>query len=127
MEFKSDKMRKYYVEKLQGSAVTPQDIEFEHLVDAFETKSIRQQSMKIIEDISNGNDQEGSMNIFTQQSEDDTHAEGSNDLIEDSEKVMEGRRSETLEQLELVSKEKDTEYHESNDCKEKEQNKLILE
>ncbi|XP_048379341.1 leucine-rich repeat flightless-interacting protein 2-like [Stegostoma tigrinum] len=129
MEFKSDKMRKHCVEKLQGSAVTPQDIEFKLSVDgAFETKSIRPQSMKIIEDLSNGNNQEGSMNIFAQQSEDDTHAEGSNDpLIEDSKKVMEGRRSEILERLELVSKEKDTEYHESNDGKEKEQNKLILE
>ncbi|XP_072423056.1 uncharacterized protein [Chiloscyllium punctatum] len=128
MEFKSDKMRKHCVEKLQGSAVTLQDIEFKLLVDDdFETKSNKQQSMKIIEDISNGNDQEGIMNIFIQQGADDTHVEESNDLVQDSEKALEGYRSETLEQLELLSKEKDPEYQDSNDCKEKEQNKLIVE
>ncbi|XP_078057213.1 uncharacterized protein LOC144481920 [Mustelus asterias] len=147
MELKSDKVWKQSKEKPQGSAATIQDAEGTRSANCgFETKSSRLQKMKTIEDISNGNYQEGSMNIYAQQGAVDTRVGECTGLIEDNEKitvvekansiphyvterdasniVMEDCRSEALEQLELGSEKKDIEY---KDCKEKEQNKLILE
>ncbi|XP_078390526.1 uncharacterized protein LOC144672583 isoform X2 [Cetorhinus maximus] len=147
MEFKSDAVGKHSMEQLQDSVATLQDAEVKHSANGtFETKSNRLQKTKTIEDISNGKYQEGSMNIFTRQGAADTCVEESTSLIEDNENitvvekmnsihhyaterdgsniVMEGHRSDALEQLELGSGKKDTEYKE---CKEREQNKLILE
>ncbi|XP_067880951.1 golgin subfamily A member 6-like protein 24 isoform X2 [Heterodontus francisci] len=150
MGFKSDKVGKHSVEKLQDSAAAFPDVEEKHLTNgSFETESNRQHKIKTTKDISNGIYQEGTVNIFTQQGADDTCLEGSTTLIKDSEnvtvvekgnsihsyatereesnEVMEGCRSEALEQLELGIEEKVTEYKESKDCKEKGQNELILE
>ncbi|XP_041036164.1 leucine-rich repeat flightless-interacting protein 1-like [Carcharodon carcharias] len=147
IEFKSDEVGKHSMEQFQDSVATLQDAEVKHSANgSFETKSNRLQKTKTIGDISNGKYQEGSMNIFTQQGAADTCVEESTGLIEDNENitvvekmnsihhyateregsniVMEGHRSEALEQLELGSGKKDTEYKE---CKEREQNKLILE
>ncbi|XP_038642273.1 leucine-rich repeat flightless-interacting protein 1-like isoform X6 [Scyliorhinus canicula] len=145
MKLKSDEEEKRSLEKLQGSA-TFQDAEVKHSANSFETKSNRLLKMKTIASSIGDIYQLGRMNLFTQQCAIDTCVDGSTGLIEDNEDitvgekvnhihryvterdqsntVMEGCGSEALEQLELGSEKKDTE---STNCKEKEQNKLMLE
>ncbi|GCB65833.1 uncharacterized protein [Scyliorhinus torazame] len=146
MTLKSDEEEKHGLEKLKGSA-TFQDAEVKRSVNSSsETKSNRLLKMKTIEASIGDTYQLERMNLFTQQGVIDTCVDGSTGLIEDNEDitvgekvnhihryvterdqsniVMEGCRSGALEQLELGSEKK---YTESTNCKEKEQNKLMLE
>ncbi|XP_067832687.1 golgin subfamily A member 6-like protein 25 [Heptranchias perlo] len=159
IEFKSEDGGKHSVEKLLGSAANLADVEQKHSANgSFETESNRQQKRKTNDDIVNGKHQEGRVNGFTQQGANDTQLEESTGLIKDSENVtviekmnnihcyeterdksnkvveelMEGSRSKALEQLELGSDDKDTEYNkpkykETKGHEEKKQKELMLE